>query len=46
MLKTSRLGMFHYAKLKVNEQAPVRIRPDDITGVICVLSGSLQQKKR
>lgn len=46
MIKASGLGIAYHAKPKVNEQAPVSIRHADLTGVMCVLSGSLRHEKR
>lgn len=46
MIKSSDLGIAYHAKPKVNEQSAVTIRHADLTGVLCVLSGSMRHEKR
>ncbi|QTF10140.1 phosphoserine phosphatase [Brenneria izadpanahii] len=46
MLKGSGLGIAYHAKPKVNEQSAVTIRHADLTGVLCILSGSMRHEKR
>ncbi|MDX5628443.1 MULTISPECIES: phosphoserine phosphatase [unclassified Brenneria] len=46
MIKSSDLGIAYHAKPKVNEQAAVSIRHADLTGVLCILSGSMRHEKR
>lgn len=45
MINAARLGIAYHAKPKVNEQAAVSIRHADLTGVLCILSGSLRHEK-
>lgn len=45
MIKASGLGIAYHAKPKVNQSAPVSIRHADLTGVLCILSGSLKREK-
>ncbi|PWC11842.1 phosphoserine phosphatase [Brenneria corticis] len=46
MIKASGLGIAYHAKPKVNEQSAVTIRHADLTGVLCILSGSMRHEKR
>ncbi|ACS87229.1 phosphoserine phosphatase [Musicola paradisiaca] len=45
MIKAAGLGIAYHAKPKVNEQSAVSIRHADLTGVLCILSGSLRHEK-
>ncbi|MDU6411756.1 MAG: HAD hydrolase family protein, partial [Yersiniaceae bacterium] len=42
MIQAAGLGLAYHAKPKVYEQARVCIRHADLTGVLCVLSGSVR----
>ncbi|MCV9880172.1 phosphoserine phosphatase [Brenneria izbisi] len=46
MIKASGLGIAYHAKPKVNEQSAVTIRHADLTGVLCILSGSMRHEER
>lgn len=46
MIKAASLGIAYHAKPKVNEQSAVTIRHADLTGVLCILSGSMRHEKR
>ncbi|RLM24501.1 phosphoserine phosphatase SerB [Brenneria alni] len=46
MIKASGLGIAYHAKPKVNEQSVVTIRHADLTGVLCILSGSMRYEDR
>ncbi|MEO3990182.1 phosphoserine phosphatase [Pseudocitrobacter cyperus] len=46
MIKAAGLGIAYHAKPKVNEQTEVTIRHADLIGVLCILSGSMNQEKR
>ncbi|MEC5320488.1 phosphoserine phosphatase [Brenneria populi subsp. brevivirga] len=46
MIKSAGLGIAYHAKPKVNEQSAVTIRHADLTGVLCILSGSMRHEKR
>ncbi|WP_224653152.1 phosphoserine phosphatase [Pectobacterium versatile] len=46
MIKVANLGIAYHAKPKVNEQSAVTIRHADLTGVLCILSGSMRHEKR
>lgn len=45
MIKAAGLGIAYHAKPKVNQQSAVSIRHADLTGVLCILSGSLRHEK-
>ncbi|MFU0444068.1 phosphoserine phosphatase [Pseudocitrobacter faecalis] len=44
MIKAAGLGIAYHAKPKVNEQTEVTIRHADLIGVLCILTGSLNQE--
>ncbi|RAU50453.1 phosphoserine phosphatase [Pseudocitrobacter sp. RIT415] len=44
MIKAAGLGIAYHAKPKVNEQTEVIIRHADLIGVLCILTGSLNQE--
>ena len=44
MIKAAGLGSAYHAKPKVNEQTEVTIRHADLIGVLCILTGSLNQE--
>lgn len=44
MIKAAGLGIAYHAKPKVNEQTEVTIRHADLIGVLCILTGSVNQK--
>lgn len=44
MIKAAGLGIAYHAKPKVNEQTEVTIRHADLVGVLCILTGSLNQE--
>ncbi|PWC17157.1 phosphoserine phosphatase [Brenneria roseae subsp. roseae] len=46
MIKASGLGIAYHAKPKVNDQSAVTIRNADLTGVLCILSGSMRHEER
>ncbi|MEE3651308.1 MULTISPECIES: phosphoserine phosphatase [unclassified Brenneria] len=46
MIKAAGLGIAYHAKPKVNEQSAVIIRHADLTGVLCILSGSMRHEER
>lgn len=46
MMKAAGLGIAYHAKPKVNEKARVSIRNASLTGVLCILSGSLIHEQR
>lgn len=46
MIKSAGLGIAYHAKPKVNEQSAVTIHHADLSGVLCILSGSMRHEKR
>lgn len=46
MIKAAGLGIAYHAKPKVYAQTPTSIRYADLTGVLCILSGSLRHEQR
>ncbi len=46
MIQASALGIAYHAKPRVNEKTAVTIRHADLTGVLCILSGSLIHEER
>jgi len=46
MIQAAGLGIAYHAKPKVNEKSEVAIRFADLTGVMCILTGSLNHESR
>lgn len=46
MIQAAGLGIAYHAKPKVNEKSEVSIRFADLTGVLCILTGSLNHESR
>ncbi|WP_241585773.1 phosphoserine phosphatase [Rosenbergiella epipactidis] len=46
MIQAAGLGIAYHAKPKVNEKSEVAIRFADLTGVLCILTGSLNHESR
>lgn len=46
MIHAAGLGIAYHAKPKVNEKSEVTVRYADLTGVLCILTGSLNHESR